>query len=175
MQSRAPGLRGSRVAQYSIRRGLAFFIATGFILQTAGCGTLLYPERRGQAPGKYDTDVVLLDAAGLLIGIVPGVIAFAVDFTTGAIYLPRGQKSRTRDIFGSVEIERHPFRGQTLGAIEAALQTHAGVRVDLRAPTVRFTRPAEDRDLESQLRSWNRLAVVSRVSGEAPISGFAPH
>jgi len=34
--------------------------------------------------------VVALDAIGLLFFFVPGVIAFAVDFVTGAIYLPGG-------------------------------------------------------------------------------------
>lgn len=32
-----------------------------------------------------------LDTLGLLLFFIPGVIAFAVDFTTGAIYLPPNQ------------------------------------------------------------------------------------
>jgi hypothetical protein len=31
---------------------------------------------------------VVLDGIGLLVFLVPGIIAFAVDFSTGAIYLP---------------------------------------------------------------------------------------
>ncbi len=54
----------------------------------ASCGTLIYPERRGQPPGYLDAGVVALDAVGLLLFFVPGVVAFAVDFATGAIYLP---------------------------------------------------------------------------------------
>src|SRR5260370_17229808 len=57
-------------------------------LQTASCGTILYPERRGQPEGCLDGGVVALDAVGLLLFLVPGVIAFAVDFATGTIYLP---------------------------------------------------------------------------------------
>jgi hypothetical protein len=60
--------------------GLAFFLAS--------CGTLLYPERRGQPVGRLDVGVVALDGVGLLLFLVPGVIAFVVDFATGAIYLP---------------------------------------------------------------------------------------
>jgi hypothetical protein len=60
--------------------GLAFFLAS--------CGTLLYPERRGQPAGRLDVGVVALDGVGLLVFILPGVIAFVVDFATGAIYLP---------------------------------------------------------------------------------------
>lgn len=58
--------------------------------QLAACGTLIYPERQGQNGGKLDLGVVALDAIGLLFWFVPGVIAFGVDFITGAIYLPGG-------------------------------------------------------------------------------------
>lgn len=53
-----------------------------------GCGTILYPERRGQRGGQLDWGVVLLDGLGLIFFLIPGLIAFAVDFATGAIYLP---------------------------------------------------------------------------------------
>jgi hypothetical protein len=50
---------------------------------------ILHPERRGQPPGgSLDWSIVALDAVGLLLFFIPGVIAFAVDFATGAIYLP---------------------------------------------------------------------------------------
>lgn|GEM_PF-299227 len=55
---------------------------------TPGCGTLLYPERRGQPAGRLDWRVVLLDGIGLFFFFIPGVIAFAVDFLNGTIYLP---------------------------------------------------------------------------------------
>ena len=59
----------------------------------AGCGTILYPERRGQSAGRLDPAVVILDGIGLLFFFVPGVIAFAVDFNNGTIYLPNSQSS----------------------------------------------------------------------------------
>lgn len=50
---------------------------------------LMHPERRNQPPGGgIDWSVFALDTLGLLVFFIPGVIAFAVDFTTGAIYLP---------------------------------------------------------------------------------------
>jgi hypothetical protein len=64
-----------------------------FWLNMSACGYFLYPERVGQNGGKLDTAIVVLDAAALLFGILPGVVAFAVDITTGAIYLSPGQKS----------------------------------------------------------------------------------
>ncbi|MEO8497199.1 MAG: hypothetical protein ABI614_19170 [Planctomycetota bacterium] len=61
----------------------------GFVeIATVGCGTLLYPARKGQPAGRLDWGVVALDAVGLLFFFVPGVIAFAVDFNNGTIYLP---------------------------------------------------------------------------------------
>jgi len=64
----------------------ALLVAIAF--GASGCGTILYPERKGQPAGYLDGGVVLLDAIGLFFFVIPGVIAFAVDFSTGAIYLP---------------------------------------------------------------------------------------
>lgn len=63
----------------------------------SGCGTILYPERRGQSAGQLDPAVVILDGIGLLFFFVPGVIAFAVDFNNGTIYLPGTQGASTND------------------------------------------------------------------------------
>jgi hypothetical protein len=67
---------------------IAGTIALGGTVFLTSCGTLLYPERRGQPAGRLDVGVVVLDGIGLLVFFVPGIIAFAVDFATGAIYLP---------------------------------------------------------------------------------------
>lgn len=58
--------------------------------QLTACGTLLYPERRGQTNGQIDVGVAALNAIGLIFFFVPGVVAFGVDFITGTIYLPGG-------------------------------------------------------------------------------------
>lgn len=73
-----------RLARKALRRLLAALL----IPPLAGCGYLIFPERAGQPQGRLDWGVVGLDAVGLLFGIVPGVIAFAVDFATGCVYLP---------------------------------------------------------------------------------------
>jgi hypothetical protein len=67
---------------------LTILVVTAFAVQVTGCGTLMYPERRGQTSGRIDPGVAILDGIGLLFFLVPGIIAFAVDFATGAIYLP---------------------------------------------------------------------------------------
>jgi len=67
-------------------------VSVVMITQLYGCGTLIYPERRNQTTGNIDVGVTLLDGLWLLVFIIPGVVALAVDFTTGAIYLPGGTK-----------------------------------------------------------------------------------
>lgn len=75
------------------RQFLSHVLACGFAASAtccvAGCGTLLHGERRGQPHSdQLDWGVVVLDSLGLLLFVIPGIAAFAVDFSTGAIYLP---------------------------------------------------------------------------------------
>ena len=58
-------------------------------LPTTGCGTLMFKERQhAENSGRIDPNVAILDGIGLLFWIVPGLVAYAVDFYTEAIYLP---------------------------------------------------------------------------------------
>jgi len=71
-------------------------LVVSLLAQLTACGSIFYPERRGQiqGSGRMDPAIVVLDAVGLLFYIIPGVIAFAVDFATGAIYLPSGKQAQ---------------------------------------------------------------------------------
>ena len=72
-------------------RLLVLVVTVVFAFTTWGCGSLIYPERIGATnSNKIDPTVALMDAFWLLIGIVPGVVAFAVDFYNGAIFYPTG-------------------------------------------------------------------------------------
>lgn len=64
------------------------------LTQLTACGTLFYPDRRGQIEGKVDPVIVALDAVGILFYVIPGLIAFGIDFATGAIYLPGGSTAQ---------------------------------------------------------------------------------
>lgn len=75
--------------QLKMKRWCGLVLAAA-ILNTAACGYLIYPERQGLRGDRFDGTVVALDAIGLLFFVLPGVIAFAVDFSTGCIYLPEG-------------------------------------------------------------------------------------
>jgi len=64
------------------------------LTQVTACGSIFYPDRRGQIDGKIDPAIAVLDAVGLLFYIIPGLIAFAVDFATGAIYFEPGKTAQ---------------------------------------------------------------------------------
>ena len=66
-------------------------LAASLFTQLTACGTLFYPDRRGQIEGRIDPAIALLNAVGLLFYVIPGLIAFGIDFATGAIYLPDNQ------------------------------------------------------------------------------------
>ena len=101
---------------------------------TAGCGTILYPERRYQPHGDLDLTVVALDTLGLLLFFIPGVIAFAVDFTTDAIYLPphesfgAGAKQENDQSLVAVRV---PQQDLTTERLEQVASRHAGRDVRL--------------------------------------------
>jgi len=54
---------------------------------SVGCGYFLHPERRGTQSGIIDGATMVMDILWLIPGIIPGVIALVVDFSSGAIYV----------------------------------------------------------------------------------------
>lgn len=69
-------------------------VLAAMMTQTISCGTLLYPERRNANPHNRIDPAACSSGRRLSdLFIVPGIIAFAVDFVTGAIYLPGGGQS----------------------------------------------------------------------------------
>ncbi len=79
-----------------LSKQLALVVCACLVFQLAACGTIIYPERRGQTSGQIDPAIAILDAIGLVFFIIPGLLAFAIDFATGAIYLPAGRNASER-------------------------------------------------------------------------------
>lgn len=75
-------------------RVIGGLIVAALLTQLTACGTLFFPERRGQIEGRIDPVVAGLNAIGILFFVIPGLIAFGIDFTTGAIYLPGGKTAQ---------------------------------------------------------------------------------
>ncbi|WP_314918049.1 polyribonucleotide nucleotidyltransferase [Pseudomonas helleri] len=69
-------------------------VVATLLTQLTACGSIFFPDRRGQIDGKIDPVVVVLDGIGLLFYVIPGLIAFGIDFATGAIYLPPGKTAQ---------------------------------------------------------------------------------
>jgi hypothetical protein len=117
------------------------------IFQLIGCGTILYPERKGQKSGKIDVGVAILDGIGLLCFLIPGIIAFAVDFNNGTIYLP--------GTFGSLEknnIKEVKFdpKHTSLAGIEKIIKRETGSIVKLDQPNVQITKLKSIDDMNKQ-------------------------
>ncbi|PSJ46980.1 hypothetical protein C7I36_03520 [Zobellella taiwanensis] len=121
------------------KKSLALVLAGVITTQLAACGTVFYPERKGQISGRIDPVVAIANGIGLLFFIVPGVVAFAVDFSNGTIYLPGGRA------------EQHPDLNPD--TLNAHLYAATGTRVDWQ----------QDEVLVEQLHSVDeaRLLVAS--------------
>ena len=108
--------------------------SVGLAAGASSCGTLLYPERRGQPRGQLDMGVIALDAIGLIFFIVPGLIAFCVDFATGAIYLPSpGYTPAAARRGRRPDLRRVDLAGEQLtqARVEETVRQHTGKLVDL--------------------------------------------
>lgn len=117
-----------------LRIGKTLLVAWIVVSLTA-CGTILYPERKGQIQGRIDPAVLALNGVGLLFYLIPGVIAFAVDFSTGAIYLPNG---------------RHRLSDNTL--VPAAAEVTS-------MDVIRLRRPLSAEELPQQLKQHSALPL----------------
>ena len=109
------------------------------IMATSGCATILYPERRGNTRGRIDPGPLILDILWFIPGIIPGVIALAVDFASGAIYVSetvtveRGEQRTRLGLRPGEHIVVQPPRIATATAVELRLVTDAGEVLDAAA------------------------------------------
>jgi hypothetical protein len=107
-------------------------LAASLLTQLAACGTLFFPDRRGQIGGRIDPVVVALNAVGILFYLIPGLIAFAIDFTTGAIYLPGGSHAQLdpQSLHGLVDAKGNVDNVK----LKALIEAQTGQRLPLDDP-----------------------------------------
>lgn len=143
------------------RAGVVTAMATTLVGATA-CGVIIYPERKGQVSGRIDPAIAVLDGVGLLFFIVPGVIAFAVDFATGAIYLP-GTASNTTFDMDDAELVRLKAGELDADTIQRLIHKRTGEPVSLTDPSLRV-RTVDD-------QAWQPLNAVLDRAQMAALTG----
>ena len=75
-----------------------------------------------------------MDGIGLLFFLIPGVIAFAVDFSNGTTYLPEGSR---RDRLSQIKFDP---KHTTLAQIESIIKDKTGCSVKLAQENIRVSR-----------------------------------
>lgn len=133
--------------QRTVKRWLKGAVIGASVIAISGCGTIFYPERKGQLSGDIDPAVAVANGVGLLFFIVPGVIAYAVDFSNGTIYLP----SRT-----SGDIDTQSFdEDMDIAALEKLLSEQAGQPVTLQSELMKV----------EEVDSLDEALAMVRMSG----------
>ena len=133
-------------------------------VQLIGCGTIFYPERKGQRSGHIDVSVALLDGIGLFFFLVPGIIAYAVDFSNGTIYLP-GTSLSSLDMKNIKQVKFDP-KHTSIAGIEKLIKAQTGYDVKLAESEAKITKLGSTKEMMAQfaqalpaLRN-DRLALV---------------
>lgn len=77
-----------------MKRSLVLFVAA-CLLTMQSCGTIFKSNQAGKMhSSKLDISIVLLDALGLVLFIVPGIVAFTIDYLNGTLFLPYGATAK---------------------------------------------------------------------------------
>ncbi|HEY1065374.1 MAG TPA: hypothetical protein VGE52_04670 [Pirellulales bacterium] len=149
-QDRPPMLR------FLTRRDLLRVVGcASLVVPATGCGTIFYPERRGQPATRVDWVVVTMDGLLLLCFLLPGIIAFVVDFSTGAIYLPLA--SETADAKAKYKELKLPKDQLTEEGIAAAVSKDLGKAISLKPNTYQTKTITSLDEFEATRREYAQL------------------
>ncbi len=151
----------------TLDNALRLFVCAIFTVQLMGCGTLMYPERRGQRGGSIDAGVAVLDGIGLLFGIIPGVIAFAVDFSNGTIYLPERTRIGSLDLKNIKEVKFDP-KHTSLASIERIIKDKTGCEVRFEQDNVKLSKL---KSLNEMMAQFAKADLVTKNDRIALLSG----
>ena len=147
----------------TLSQALRIFICSVLTLQLVGCGTLMYPERRGQRGGKLDIGVTILDAVGLLFFIIPGVIAFAVDFSNGTIYLPEHRIMTSLNMKDFRQVKFDP-KHTSIAMIEKIIKDQTGCLVKLDQDNIRISKLNSVNDMLVQFAKAQAITQNDRIA-----------
>ena len=154
----------------TIKSAISLFVCLIFIIQLTSCGTIMYPERRGltRDPAQMDVRVVVMDGVLLLFFVLPGVIAYAVDFSTGCIYLPPGQIMRNMDGLNPADRQVIRVAPEELNSdmLPGIVEQHTGVSIAARAGDMRIFRPDFAGNSTGDIDVRQELSLLN--NGQAP-------
>jgi hypothetical protein len=147
-----------------------------------GCGVILYPERQGQERHlnqRLDGTVVALDGLLCLVFLLPGIIAFAVDFATGTVYLPKGHPRGERVLEIRVPRDRWTRRRaktKQVKDIEQLIEQETGLKSLLKHPELMVLTGVSNREFAvlqdpgfidpEDLLPFEAVELVIGVTGE---------
>jgi len=132
-----------------LRKSLKVTAAIALIAHLSACGTILYPERKGQVSGRIDAGVAALNGIGLLFFLVPGVIAFAVDFNNGTIYVPGTGAVDDDDGMRVVKSDK-PL---DMDEVRRLVAQETGTQVDLSKAEMKDMRAINEAAIAAELRA----------------------
>lgn len=137
---------------------IAVSLSAVMILQLTACGTVFYPERKGTKSGDIDPVVAIADAIGLLFFFIPGVIAFAVDFTNGTIY----KSGKRHSSLTPAELKSISVNGRVdTKALSDLMSKKLGVAVNLDSSSLQMKKFSSEAELLAYLNVAG-LTVASR-------------
>ena len=149
-----------------LKRLCAVALCAALAVNSSSCGTLLHPERVGQPRcGRIDPAVAILDGLGLLLFFFPGAIAFAVDFYTGAIFLPpyACQKPPNGETVDGMHVIYVDPDEMTCERIEREIQRHTGRSIRFTPGEYEVARLRDIGEFETSARE-----VALREPGRGP-------
>ena len=133
-------------------------LAFTMIINLASCGTILYPERKGQKAGHIDPGVAILDGVGLLFFIIPGVIAYAVDFNNHTIYLPHSHSSSNESSrkYSQIRFDKK----LDAAAIQKIIRAETGTTISLQQPGMKIVKLGSVADLDSEFALYGTETML---------------
>ena len=131
-------------------------VGIGLVAHLTACGTLLYPERKGQTDGRIDPGVAAMNGVGLLLFVIPGLVAFAVDFHNGTIYLPGSASNPSSD---NNELYAIKSDGPiTYQQAQQLVADHTGADIDLSNAEQKALQAMNNKALAQQLQNAQQTA-----------------
>lgn len=142
----------------ALTRMIAVSLSAVMVLQLSACGTVFYPERKGTKSGEIDPVVAVADAIGLLFFFVPGVVAFAVDFSNGTIY----KSGKRHSSLTPAELKSVSPNGKLdKKALSVLMSKKLGLAVNLDSSSLQMKKFSSEAELLAHLNAAN-LTLASR-------------